>query len=328
MKKLMVLALVFALVATMGGIVGLAADTQSYGQAKWVDINAISIDATKKDDLLANALMVEVTDIFLPGYERDNHATGKFWYLWNEAGIYVFAEVKDVTPTTIPPLPAAVLSADPTTHAWNRDSIEVFIEPNNGTEMADAFAYSLSPNGEAYMFSFSLVDDENMGAPHEQGTQMRDAAKPYIDFAARYDPSDNTVYYIEMFLKQPGIGYQAGQKVGTMITIDDVETGGTDFSDAGPRAIYGTPSGSGDANVWAIADHYYIELSAESAMPPPPAVVEEPEPAASEAAAPPPEDPAPQTPAAPKTGDMDIVVLFAFVVFALGAAFVLRKKKI
>ena len=329
MKKFLAFFICMILILPLAAaIVSAGPNGQSYGQVKWMDINQIEINGEKKPDLLANALLIEVKDIALPGYERDNHATGKFWYLWNEAGIYVFAEVKDPTPTVIPPLPPAVLSADPATHAWNRDNLEVFIVPNNGSEAADAFAYSVSPNNEAYVFSFSFVEEENMGAPHEQGTKLRGAEKPYIDFVAKYDPSDNTVYYAEMFFKVPDYKYQAGQKVGTMIAIDDMDKAVGDFTNAGDRAIYSTMSESA-GNVWAIADHWYIELSAESAMPPPPPEPE-PEPAATPEGGPEPDAPAPapSRPASPQTGDAGAVIfIFAFAGLAAGLAVILKNKK-
>jgi LPXTG-motif cell wall-anchored protein len=116
--------------------------------------------------------------------------------------------------------------------------------------------------------------------------------------------------------------YQAGQKVGTIAQINDMTK--ADFDDDADRAIY--YSQCEDPNSWAIAGHWYIELSAQSAMPPEP----EPEPAAAAepAAAPAPAAPAPAAPApSPSTGNTDIVIfLSALVISAMGLAFVLRRR--
>ena len=267
MKKLLALSLGIILVFSLFALAVSAADTKSYGKVKWVDISKIKIDGTKKDFLLEQALLIEVKDIAIPGMERDNHATGKFWYLWNEAGIYLFAEVKDPTPTNIPPLPPACISSDPGTHVWNRDSFEIFIEANNGDTQDDTVCVSADPKNQSYIFSWLWVDDENKGAPHEQGTKMQGAEKPYLDCVGRYDPNDNTVYYVEMFMKVPkdllgdDYKYQAGQKVGTVIGINDMDKAVDDFSNAGDRCVYQSETNGGDP--WAIADHWYIELSAD-----------------------------------------------------------------
>jgi len=323
MKRfLAVLLSVLMLGSVMAMQVSAGSGGASLGDVKYVQTGTIQIDGVM-DEAYAKSLSVAIDLLSADtSSSRANHATGKAWLLWNEGGIYVFVEIHDPTPTTPPSMAGLPMDGPlgPEYFIWNRDALEVFFEPTNSDSRAETYATHLCVDNAAYIYAGAYQDGDE--SDFWACLKVNGAEKEDMDYFVRVDPNDKKIYYVEMFFRLPGFSYKAGDKVGIMFQIDDMEKAIEDFSNGEDRAVVVNRSSAGDSVVvWDIPNHDYIVLSAEDATPPPPPP---PPPPAVEEEAP---TAAPETPAtvpaapAPDTGDTGLMVLFALAALSSAATF-------
>ena len=333
MKKILSIILISALLIMLCAPLAVSAGSggSSLGDVKYVQKGSIQIDGIM-DEAYTKSLSV-VIDLLAPdsASTRDNYATGKAWLLWNEDGIYVFAEIHDPTPTNPPSLVGMPMDGPLTEEyfIWNRDALEVFIEPTNSDSSVETYATHLCVNNEGYIYTGAFNDGDT--SDFFACLKVNGTEKEYMDYLVKADPNDNKIYYVEMFFKTnvlPGFSYKAGDKVGIMFQIDDMEKTIENFSNGEDRAISVNRNSAGEIVVWDIPNHDYIVLSAEDVTPPPEPDPEPDAPAAAGGGDEAPEPPPVQRPTAPTTGDAGIIALIAFMASAVfGIVVVLRKSE-
>ncbi|MCL1793605.1 MAG: hypothetical protein FWG34_07025 [Oscillospiraceae bacterium] len=298
------------------------------GDVKYIQKGTIQIDGMM-DEAYAKSLSVPI-DLLSSDTSstRENYATGTAWLLWNEEGIYVFAEINDPTPTTPPSMVGMPMDSGLTEEyfIWNRDALEVFFEPTNSDSRAETYATHMCVDNAAYIYAGAYNDGDE--SDFFACLKVNGKEKEDMDYLVRVDPNDNKKYYVEMFFRLPGFSYKAGDKVGIMFQIDDMEKAIENFSNGEDRSVVINRCSAGDSTVvWDIPNHDYIVLSAEDVTPPPPAAEEEDVPAPAvevELPAPAAPSPAPSAPEpSPQTGDMGM--MFVLGAFALAGAFATRK---
>jgi len=327
MKKFLIVLLAVSIIASAAVIqVTAGSGGSSMGDVKYIQKGSIQIDGIM-DEAYAKSLLVPI-DILAPdsASTRDNFATGKAWILWNEEGIYVFAEIHDPTPTT-PPSMVGMPMDGPLTEEyfiWNRDALEVFIEPTNSDSSVETYATHLCVDNSGYIYTGAFNDGDT--SDFFACLKVNGTEKDYMDYLVRVDPNDKTIYYVEMYFRHPDFTYKAGDKIGMMFQVDDMEKTIDNFSNGEDRAISVNRNSAGEIVVWDIPNHDYIVLSADDVTPPPPVVEEEPpaiveeEPPAAVADPPAPSIPTPS----PETGDMAMIFIF---IAAFTLAGILTAKK-
>lgn len=111
----------------------------------------IYLPVTPKADIILDGIRdsgygeERVIDSYIHG--KGNGATGKVWTAWNEKGIYIFAEVYDITPN------------HNHQNAWERDFIEIFIDWESGATGWPALAVSAVDN--CWQIRIPSQPDEN-----------------------------------------------------------------------------------------------------------------------------------------------------------------------
>ena len=279
MKKIISIALLIAVVATMAIAASAGSLGQKYpkGDVALVDAGSITIDGLK-DAAYANGAIV-VADTYRSGYESENGTMNTNYIVWDGTYLYIFTEAKDNSPYE----PALVKLL---TESHNTDCIEYFIvwdnsdcpdvETYESASSMDLYQYraSYEPNNGGWFVAKPLSDVENEGFANGAEDTVAFGNQPGAITAGKVVPVA-TGYCVELQILMPqsnraGIGsynYGEGWKIAFITQQFDA-----DMSSGWPISLtipeVGTPSGEvmiNKSTAWDCPYYDYIELKGNAA---------------------------------------------------------------
>ena len=298
MKKVLSVILCVLLLAS---IMSMAVSANaSYGEVKKVSEGDITLDGYANEPAWANALQIPINRLSPSSPNQDRAMIDGFAkFLWTEKGVYVYFEINDTTPTSVP---AEDKEADGAWN-WNIDCFELFFNPRNTGDVLDVLHFTVDSTGwgKAYV--------------HADGVNYYGADKdPYFTFVQR---TEGSKYIGEYLVHIPGISYKAGDQIGILLQIDDMTE--SDMTNGGDRVVVLAPNSNG-ADSWDCDKHDYIVLSGDLAYVPPVEDVVEDAPVAQD------NTPAAESkPSSPKTSG-SVTIIFAVLAMAASAVTVSKKR--
>lgn len=175
-----------------------------------------------KDEAYDNSDMIDVMQVGLPALPIEGQATAKVWTLWDDANIYVYAEVTDTTPST---------TYFDGINPWLLDSVEVYVDFAN-TKASDANVHKQELTGQIRFcrtaeypeisgsgfyteevknkIEFKVIDNGAEGYVVEAAIPHRNLAKKVgFSFQINDDVDDDQIRDATTFIKD--MGYLACQ---------------------------------------------------------------------------------------------------------------------
>ena len=281
MKKLISIALLIAVVATMAIVSSAGSLGQKYprGDVALIEPGTITVDGLK-DAAYADGAII-VSDTYRPGYVSENGSMNTTWLLWDGSVLYIYSEVKDNTP-----LEASLVQF--LTSSDQSDCLEYFIVWDN-SDCPEAEIYE--PDSSFSLYQYRACYEESGRGGYFVATLADEHLEGFANGAEDTNPFSDAPggwktgivvptaygYTVEGQINMPksdkaGIGnYQYGegwkiafitQQIDWTVTIGDFDN--FDL----PVTEVGTPSGEeciNKSSAWDVPYYDYVELKGTAA---------------------------------------------------------------